>query len=79
MENISNKKRLIALILCWFLGVIGVHRYYVGKHATSIAMFLISITGFGLIITGVWAFIDFVMIIAGSFKDAEGKILKNWD
>lgn len=78
MKEISEKKRLVALLLCWFLGVLGFHRYYVGKNGTSIAMFLISITGIGLFITGVWAFIDFIMIATGSFEDKDGKVLKEW-
>ncbi|MFY9331219.1 MAG: hypothetical protein WAO41_06025 [Candidatus Nanopelagicales bacterium] len=27
---------------------------------------------------GIWALIDFVMIVVGSFRDAEGRVLANW-
>lgn len=78
MKEVSQKNRLVALLLCWFLGVLGFHRYYVGKHTTSIIMFLISITFIGLFVTGIWAFIDLIMIASGSFEDKDGKVLKNW-
>jgi hypothetical protein len=68
----SPKSRLAAAILAWFLGVIGVHRFYVGKVGTGILMIL---TLGGL---GVWALIDFIVILVGSFKDKQGRVLSNW-
>ncbi len=68
----SPKSRLAAALLAWFLGVIGVHRFYVGKVGTGILMIL---TLGGL---GVWILIDFVMILVGSFKDKQGRVLSNW-
>ncbi len=68
----SPKSRLAAAILAWFLGVIGVHRFYVGKVGTGILMIL---TLGGL---GIWVIIDFVLIVIGSFRDKEGRVLSNW-
>jgi hypothetical protein len=68
----SPKSRLAAALLCWFLGVIGIHRFYVGKIGTGILMIL---TLGGL---GIWALIDFIMILVGSFKDKEERYLANW-
>ncbi|MGB7979296.1 MAG: TM2 domain-containing protein [Candidatus Nanopelagicales bacterium] len=68
----SPKSRLAAALLAWFLGVIGVHRFYVGKIGTGILMIL---TLGGL---GIWILIDFVLILVGSFKDKEGRVLSNW-
>ena len=70
--NVSDKSRLVALLLCWFLGVFGVHRFYVGKTGTGIVQLL---TLGGLF---VWALIDFVMIIVGSFTDADGAVVFQW-
>lgn len=68
----SPKSRLAAALLCWFLGVLGVHRFYAGKIGTGVLMIL---TLGGL---GIWALIDFVMILIGSFKDKEGRVVANW-
>ena len=71
-EEISPKSRLAVTLLAWFLGCLGVHRFYLGKIGTGIAMLL---TAGGL---GIWALVDFIMAVAGVMKDKEGKLIKNW-
>jgi TM2 domain-containing membrane protein YozV len=75
----SPKSRLVTLLLAWFLGPLGGHRFYSGKTGTAIAMLLISFTVVGLLVTAVWAFIDFIMIAAGAFRDREGMLIKSWE
>ena len=70
-EERSEKNYLVTLLLCVFLGTFGVHRFYAGKIGTGVLMLLIF-GGFWI-----WNFIDFVVIIAGSFKDGDGNKLKN--
>lgn len=70
--DVSPKSRTIAAVLAFFLGVIGVHRFYVGKVGTGIAQIL---TLGGL---GVWTLVDFIMILVGSFKDSDGRTLETW-
>ena len=72
MEEVSPKSRLAVALFAWFLGVFGAHRFYLGKIGTAIAMLL---TGGGL---GIWALVDFIMAVAGTMKDKEGKLIKNW-
>lgn len=68
----SPKSRLVALILCFFLGGFGVHRFYVGKVGTGILYLCTAgLCGFGLL----W---DLVMILIGSFRDSQGLALTNW-
>lgn len=71
MENKSNKDWLVTLLLCIFLGEIGVHRFYAGKIGTGILQ-LITLGG-----CGIWTLIDLVMIITGKFTDSEGKLIEN--
>ena len=66
----SDKKMVPALLLCFFLGFLGVHRFYVGKVGTGILMI---VTAGGV---GIWVIVDFVMICTGSFKDKEGRGLQ---
>jgi TM2 domain-containing membrane protein YozV len=70
-EN-SEKSRLVALLLCFFLGVFGAHRFYVGKIGTGILMIL-TIGGLGI-----WAMIDLIMVLLGVFRDKEGARVYNW-
>jgi TM2 domain len=71
-SEISPKSRLVAALLCFFLGVFGAHRFYVGKMGTAILM-IVTIGGFGI-----WALIDLVMIVIGSFTDVDGRRLWRW-
>ena len=71
-SSISAKSRLAALLLCFFLGVLGIHRFYVGKIGTGILMVL-TFGGFGI-----WALIDLILIVAGAFKDKEGRRVFRW-
>lgn len=68
--QVSTKGMVPAALLCFFLGGLGIHRFYVGKIGTGILMIL---TLGGL---GIWTIIDFVMIIVGSFKDKQGLPLR---
>jgi TM2 domain-containing membrane protein YozV len=72
MAEVSEKKRLVALLLCFFLGGLGVHRFYVGKVGSGIAQ-IITLGGLGIL-----ALIDFIMIICGTFADKEGSPLTEW-
>ena len=65
----EGKDWLTTLLLCWFLGVFGVHRFYTGSTGIGVAQ-LLTLGG-----CGIWALIDFIMICAGSFKDGEGNKL----
>lgn len=38
----SDKKKLPALLFCWFLGWFGAHRFYLGKTKTALLMPIIS-------------------------------------
>ena len=71
-SNISPKSRLVAALLCWFLGIFGVHRFYVGKIGTGILQ-LVTFGGLGI-----WTLIDFIMILVGSFTDSDGAVLFRW-
>jgi TM2 domain-containing membrane protein YozV len=66
----SSKSFVASLLLCFFLGSFGVHRFYVGKIGTGILQ-LITLGGLGI-----WTLIDFIMIAVGSFKDKEGLAIK---
>ena len=66
-ENyVSPKSRAVAALLCFFLGFLGAHRFYVGKIGTGI---LWLFTGG---IFGIGSLIDFILIICGSFSDSKG-------
>ncbi|MGK0354041.1 MAG: TM2 domain-containing membrane protein YozV [Planctomycetota bacterium] len=76
--NASDRTIVAAFLMAFFIGPFGIHRFYVGKTGSGIAMLLLTLTMVGAIVTVIWATIDWIMIIAGAFTDAEGKHLKRW-
>ncbi|WP_332066138.1 TM2 domain-containing protein [Bartonella sp. CB189] len=78
LKQSSGPSRVMLALICWFAGIFGVHRFMVGKIKTGIVMLLLSLTIFGLIITGVWAIIDFILIVAGKFSDKNGNGITDW-
>lgn len=65
----GSKSWMTALLLCFFFGVLGIHRFYVGKAGTGILM-LITFGAFGL-----WALVDLILIAVGKFTDKQGLAL----
>lgn len=68
--EVSDKEWLPTLLLCLFLGGLGVHRFYTGHTGIGIVQ-LFTLGG-----CGIWALIDLIMIITGGFKDVRGLPLK---
>jgi TM2 domain-containing membrane protein YozV len=65
----SDKSKVAALLLCIFLGGLGVHRFYVGKIGTGIVWLL---TGG---VFGIGWLVDIIIIAVGEFKDKQGNTL----
>lgn len=68
--EMSTKGFVPALLLALFLGVLGIHRFYVGKIGTGILM-LLTLGGLGI-----WQIIDIILIAVGSFTDKNGLPLR---
>ena len=61
----SDSQWVVTLLLAFLLGVIGAHRFYVGKTGTGILMLLT----FGGI--GIWLLIDLILIVTGQFTNKD--------
>ena len=71
-QIISGKSRAVSLVLCVFVGIFGVHYFYVGKIGMGILYLLTA----GLF--GIGWLVDVIRIIAGTFRDVDGFLVKEW-
>lgn len=66
----SPKSKAVVLPLCIFLGMLGVHRYYVGKVGTGVIWTLtVGVFGIGWIV-------DIFTVALGGFYDADGRVVR---
>jgi hypothetical protein len=69
----AGKDQLVAVLLCGFLGVLGIHRFYLGYTGIGIIQ-LLTLGGLGI-----WALIDLIRIITGDLKPKGGEYAKSFD
>ena len=58
----SGPSTAVAYLLLIFLGILGAHRFYLGRTGSGIAQLLLTLTILGAIVTGIWVFIDLFLI-----------------
>ena len=59
------ESKLTAIILCFFLGSLGIHKFYLDYTLIGVIQ-LLPFEGFII-----WAIVDLIMLIIGSLKDSE--------
>ena len=69
-DNTSPKSKIVTLILCIFVGYLGIHRFYVGKVGSGIIYFF---TGGGFMIGWIY---DIIKILSGTFTDGSGLVIR---
>ncbi|MFP5358926.1 MAG: TM2 domain-containing protein [Actinomycetes bacterium] len=69
----SQRSFVITWLLAWFVGVLGIDRFYLGKIGTGI----LKLVTFGGL--GVWALIDLVLVLVGATRDKEGRALAGYE
>ncbi|GAB79115.1 TM2 domain-containing protein [Austwickia chelonae] len=67
----SDKSKATAALLSFFLGGLGVDRFYLGYVGLGVAKLLLS-----WMTLGIWPLIDFILIVLGKVPDGKGLPLK---
>ncbi len=57
------------LVMCTMLGLLGAHQFYAGHIFRGLLMLVLTVMGWGLIITVPWTILDWVLIVTGQFHD----------
>ncbi len=82
----ENKKSLVLTLVLWFfLGSLGAHRFYLGYNGSAAAQLIMTILGWAtmivvvgfvpLVIVGIWLIVDLVLILTGRLIPADGSEL----
>jgi len=69
-NNDEQKDWLTALLLSFFVGGLGIDRFYLGYTGLGVAK-LLTFGG-----CGIWALVDFILIVMNKLPDASGRPLK---
>jgi len=65
----DSKSKWIAFALCFFLGGIGAHRFYIGRYVSAVVQ-LLTFGGLGL-----WALVDLILILVDKLPDGNDNAL----
>lgn len=72
-QRITNnaKNIVVAYLLLIFLGIFGAHRFYLGRIGSAVAQLILTITVVGLIVSGIWVFVDLFLVPGMVNQDKE--------
>jgi TM2 domain-containing membrane protein YozV len=62
----------IAVVLCYFLGGLGIHRFYLGTATLTGIGYILTCGGCGVVVT-----VDFFLLLIGAIKNDIGKYEDN--
>lgn len=66
----EGKSQIIAAVLCFFVGGLGIHRFYLGYTWQGVVQ-LLTLGG-----CGIWSLIDFIRILTGDLGPKNGSYSK---
>lgn len=78
---VGSKNKIVAALLAFFLGTLGIHNFYLGKTTIAIIQLIMGTVGWLLILPGfaaaIWAFVEFILILVSKpgtsyHKDGQG-------
>lgn len=69
----AQKSFVATWLLAWFLGWLGIDRFYLGKIGTGILK-LVTVGGLGI-----WSLIDVILVLCGVTRDKAGRPLEGYD
>ena len=75
----APKQWIVAVLLAFFLGTLGIHNFYLGYTTKGIIQLVLTISVIGIFVSGPWVLIELIMILmrSGSYGyDAQGQPLQ---
>ena len=75
-ENQSKSSYVVTLLLAFFLGCFGAHRFYTGYVGIGIAQLVCTLLGLTAPISALWALVDLISISLNQYTDSQGNELE---
>lgn len=75
----NDRNKVVAALLAFFLGPIGVHRFYLGRTGSGIAMLVLCCTVIGFAVTIPWAIIDMIRYLVMSDSEFAARYARRED
>ncbi len=69
---VQEKDPLVAFLLSWFLGYLGIHRAYLGTSTGTIVGYILTLGGCGIVAT-----IDWIMLLIGVMNNDISQYIDN--
>jgi TM2 domain-containing membrane protein YozV len=74
----NDRNKIVAAILAFFLGTLGIHRFYLGRTGSGIVMLVLTLTVVGILVTGIWAFVDTIRYLIMSDAEFEHRYARHY-
>ena len=75
----APKQWIVAVLLAFFLGTLGIHNFYLGYTTKGIIQLVLTISVIGIFVSGPWVLVELILILmrSGSYGyDAQGQPLQ---
>jgi TM2 domain-containing membrane protein YozV len=74
----NDRNKIVAALLAFFFGPLGLHRFYLGRTGSGIAMLVLSMTVAGLLVSVPWALIDAIRYLTMSNREFAERYARSW-
>ena len=72
--QVMSSERVTAILLCVFLGWLGIHRFYTKNMGIAVAQLVLGgVSCFSISL--IWAVIDLLLLLIGAYKTGDGRFL----
>jgi TM2 domain-containing membrane protein YozV len=72
----AARSKILAALLAFFFGTLGLHRFYAGRVGSGLAMLLLTCTMVGLVVSFPWAVIDTIRLLVMDERDFEERFAR---
>ncbi len=73
-QKTQSNEWLTAVLLCLFLGCFGIHRFYTKNTGIAVVQLILGLLSC-CVISGIWAFIDLILLLTGNYTTGDGRSL----